>query len=87
VDRISVPVITFQGLEDAIVPPSQSEQIVNALRAKKIPCAYVTYEGEQHGFRKAENVIHSLETELYFYGRVFGFDPADDIEGVPIENL
>jgi len=87
VDRISVPVITFQGLEDAIVPPSQSEQIVNALRAKKIPCAYVTYEGEQHGFRQAKNMIHSLETELYFYGRVFGFEPADEIEGVEIENL
>ncbi|MEX2394385.1 MAG: S9 family peptidase [Actinomycetota bacterium] len=87
VDRISVPVITFQGLEDAIVPPSQSEQIVNALRAKKIPCAYVTYEGEQHGFRKAENVIHSLESELYFYGRVFGFESADEIDPVPIENL
>ncbi|HYZ93481.1 MAG TPA: S9 family peptidase [Actinomycetota bacterium] len=87
VDRISVPVITLQGLEDAIVPPSQSEQIVNALRKKKIPCAYVTYEGEQHGFRKAENMIHSLESELYFYGRVFGFDPADEIEPVEIDNL
>ncbi len=87
VDRVEVPVITFQGLEDAIVPPSQSEQIVNALRAKKIPCAYVTYEGEQHGFRQAKNIIHSLETELYFYGRVFGFEPADDIAGVEIENL
>ena len=87
VDRISAPVITFQGTEDMIVPPSQSERVVNALREKKIPCAYVTYEGEQHGFRKAENIIHSLETELYFYGKVFGFSPADDIEGVPIENL
>jgi dipeptidyl aminopeptidase/acylaminoacyl peptidase len=87
VDRISVPVITLQGLEDAIVPPSQSEQIVNALRKKKIPCAYVTYEGEQHGFRKAENMIHSLESELYFYGRVFGFEPADEIEPIEIENL
>ena len=87
VDRISSPVITFQGTEDAIVPPSQSERIVNALRAKKIPCAYVTYEGEQHGFRKAENIIHSLESELYFYGRVFGFTPADDVAPVEIENL
>jgi len=87
VDRISVPVITFQGTEDAIVPPSQSERIVNALRAKHVPCAYVTYEGEQHGFRQAKNIIHSLETELYFYGRVFGFNPADDIAGVEIENL
>jgi len=87
VDRISVPVITFQGTEDMIVPPSQSEQIVNALRAKKVPCAYVTYEGEQHGFRKAENIIHSLESELYFYGRVFGFEPAGALAPVEIENL
>jgi dipeptidyl aminopeptidase/acylaminoacyl peptidase len=87
VERISVPVITFQGTEDAIVPPSQSERIVDALRANKIPCAYVTYEGEQHGFRKAENMIHSLQSELYFYGRVFGFDVADKIEPVEIENL
>jgi dipeptidyl aminopeptidase/acylaminoacyl peptidase len=87
VDRISAPVITFQGTEDAIVPPSQSERVVNALREKKIPCAYITYEGEQHGFRKAENIIHSLESELYFYGRVFGFDPADEIDPVEIENL
>jgi acetyl esterase/lipase len=87
VDRISAPVITFQGTEDAIVPPSQSERVVNALREKRIPCAYITYEGEQHGFRKAENIIHSLESELYFYGRVFGFGPADDIAPVEIENL
>ncbi len=87
VDRISAPVVTFQGLEDAIVPPSQSEQIVDALRKNKIPCAYVTYEGEQHGFRKAENMIHSLESELYFYSRVFGFEPADEIAPIEIENL
>ena len=87
VDRISVPVVTFQGTEDAIVPPSQSEQIVNALRKKKVPCAYVTYEGEQHGFRKAENIVHSLESELYFYGRVFGFEPADSLEPITIEFL
>jgi dipeptidyl aminopeptidase/acylaminoacyl peptidase len=87
VDRISAPVITFQGTEDAIVPPSQSERVVNALREKKVPCAYVTYEGEQHGFRKAENIIHSLESELSFYGQIFGFTPADDITPVEIENL
>jgi dipeptidyl aminopeptidase/acylaminoacyl peptidase len=87
VERITAPVITFQGTEDAIVPPSQSERVVEALRANKIPCAYVTYEGEQHGFRKAENIVHSLESELYFYGRVFGFEPADEIAAVEIENL
>jgi dipeptidyl aminopeptidase/acylaminoacyl peptidase len=87
VERISAPVITFQGTEDKIVPPSQSERIVDALRANKIPCAYVTYEGEQHGFRHAKNIVHSLESELYFYGRVFGFEPADAIEPVEIEGL
>jgi dipeptidyl aminopeptidase/acylaminoacyl peptidase len=87
VERITAPVITFQGTEDAIVPPSQSERIVDALRANGIAHAYVTYEGEQHGFRKAQNQIHSLESELYFYGRVFGFTPADDVEPVNIENL
>lgn len=87
VERITAPLITFQGLEDAVVPPAQSERIVEALRAKRLPCAYVTYEGEQHGFRRAENIIHALESELYFYGRVFGFDPADEIAPVEIENL
>jgi dipeptidyl aminopeptidase/acylaminoacyl peptidase len=87
VDRVSCPLITFQGMEDEIVPPSQSELIVEALRKKGIPCAYVTYEGEQHGFRKSENIIHSLESELYFYGKVFGFEPADDLQPVEIENL
>jgi dipeptidyl aminopeptidase/acylaminoacyl peptidase len=60
---------------------------VNALRAKRIPCAYITYEGEQHGFRRAENIIHSLESELYFYGRVFGFTPAGELRPVEIENM
>ena len=86
-DRITCPVVTFQGLEDAIVPPSQSERIVEALRSRAIPCAYVTYEGEQHGFRKAENVAHSLGAELSFYGQVFGFEPAGDGPVLQVENL
>lgn len=87
VEAISCPVITFQGSEDEIVPPSQSEQVVEALRSKGVPCAYVLYEGEQHGFRKAENIEHSLSSELYFYGRVFGFEPADALEPVEIAGL
>ena len=87
VDDISCPVIVLQGLEDAIVPPAQAELIVGALRRKRLPYAYLPFEGEQHGFRKAESIVRSLEAELYFYGKVFGFAPADGIAPVEIENL
>lgn len=86
-DRISCPVIFFQGLEDAVVPPNQSERMFETLRAKRIPTAYLAFEGEQHGFRRAANIRRSLEAELYFYSKVFGFEPADQIEPVEIENL
>jgi dipeptidyl aminopeptidase/acylaminoacyl peptidase len=87
VDDIACPVIVLQGLDDAIVPPAQAEIIVAALRKKGLAYAYLAFPGEQHGFRKAENIVRSQEAELYFYGRVFGFAPADDIEPVLIENL
>jgi dipeptidyl aminopeptidase/acylaminoacyl peptidase len=87
VDRLSCPVIFFQGLEDKIVPPNQAESMVEALRRKGIPVAYLAYEGEQHGFRQAANIKRSLEAELYFYGRIFGFEPADAMEPVEIMNL
>lgn len=87
VDQLNVPVIFFQGLEDKIVPPNQAEMMVEALRRKGLPVAYVAFEGEQHGFRQAANIKRALEGELYFYGRVFGFALADQIEPVPIENL
>jgi dipeptidyl aminopeptidase/acylaminoacyl peptidase len=87
VTGISCPVILFQGLEDAIVPPAQAEVIVEALRQKGLPYAYLAFEGEQHGFRRAENIARTLEAELYFYGRVFGFSPSGDVEPVEIENL
>ncbi len=87
VDDISCPVILFQGLEDEIVPPAQAEMIVAALKKKRLPYAYLTFEGEQHGFRMAESIVRSLEAELYFYGRVFGFTPADEIEPVEIAGL
>lgn len=77
VDRLTCPMIFFQGLEDVIVPPNQAEMIVDALRAKGVPVAYLEFEGEQHGFRKAETIQKVRRAELAFYGRVFGFEPAD----------
>ncbi len=87
VDRLSCPVIFFQGDEDKIVPPNQAEMMVEALKQKGLPVAYVLFEGEQHGFRKAENIKRALDGEFYFYSRVFGYEPADQIEPVPIANL
>ena len=87
IDQLSCPVIFFQGDEDKIVPPNQAEMMVEALKAKGLPVAYVLFEGEQHGFRKAENIKRTLDGELYFYSRVFGFELADAIEPVAIENL
>ncbi len=86
-ERLSCPVIFFQGLEDKVVPPNQAEMMVEALRAKKLPVAYVPFEGEQHGFRRAENIKRALDGELYFYSRIFGFETADSLEPVMIENL
>ena len=86
-ERLSCPLILFQGLEDQIVPPSQAEMMFDAVRAKGIPTAYLAFEGEQHGFRRAENIKRVLEAELYFYSRVFGFEIADSVEPVDIENL
>jgi dipeptidyl aminopeptidase/acylaminoacyl peptidase len=87
VEGLSCPVIFFQGDEDKVVPPDQAEVMVNALRRKGIPVAYILFQGEQHGFRKAQNIKRALDAELYFYSRVFGFGLADDVEPVPIENL
>ena len=86
-DRLSCPVIFFQGLEDKVVPPNQAEMMVEALRKKGLPVAYVAFSGEQHGFRKAENIRHSLDDELYFYSRVFRFELAEALEPVKIDNL
>jgi dipeptidyl aminopeptidase/acylaminoacyl peptidase len=86
-DQLSCPVIFFQGLEDKVVPPNQAEMMVEALRAKGVPVAYVAFEGEQHGFRRAENIKRALDGELYFYSRVFGFELAERVEPVEIENL
>lgn len=87
IDRLSCPVIFFQGDEDRVVPPSQAEVMVNALRQKGVPVAYILFKGEQHGFRRAQNIKRALDAELYFYSRIFDFELADVIESVMIENL
>jgi dipeptidyl aminopeptidase/acylaminoacyl peptidase len=89
VDRFSRPLIVLQGSEDPIVPPAQSETIVDALRDRKIPVAYLLFDGEQHGFRRAENIRRALDAELSFYAQVLGFNlPAEEgIEPVAVENL
>jgi dipeptidyl aminopeptidase/acylaminoacyl peptidase len=86
-DRLSCPVIFFQGLEDQVVPPNQAEAMVDALRKKGVPVAYLLFEGEQHGFRRAENIKRSMDAELYFYSRIFGFELTETAEPVEIENL
>ena len=86
-ERLSCPVIFFQGLEDKVVPPNQAEMMVEILKAKGLPVAYVAYEGEQHGFRRAENIKRTLDGEFYFYSRVFKFELAESVEEVPIYNL
>ncbi len=83
-ERLSCPVAFFQGLEDRVVPPNQAEAMVAALARRGIPHAYVTFEGEQHGFRRAENIRTALEGELYFYGRIFGFETDVKPAGVEI---
>jgi dipeptidyl aminopeptidase/acylaminoacyl peptidase len=86
-DGFKAPLIVFQGADDPIVPPNQSAVIVEALRKRGVPLAYLLYPGESHGFRKPENIIRSLQAELSFYGQVFGFTPADVLPPLTIENL
>jgi dipeptidyl aminopeptidase/acylaminoacyl peptidase len=83
-DGFKTPLIVFQGADDHVVPPNQSELIVQALRARQVPVAYLLYPGEGHGFRKPANIIRSLQSELSFYGQVFGFAPADQLPPLAI---
>ena len=85
--RIACPVIFFQGMDDQVVPPAQSQMMVAALKARGVPVAYLEFEGEGHGFRRKENVQRALEAEASFYAQVFGFELADDIEPVEIIGL
>ena len=86
-DNLKCPVILFQGLEDKVVPPSQAEEFVAVCRKKKLPYAYMAFEGEQHGFRQEKNIRRSIEGEMYFVSRIFGFATADQIGPVKIENF
>ncbi len=87
VDKIKCPVIIFQGDEDAVVPPAQSEMMYKSLKARGIPTAYLLYKGEQHGFRKAENIQRSLEAQLYFFSKVLKFPLGEKVPPVEIDNL
>ncbi|MCB0092896.1 MAG: S9 family peptidase [Caldilineaceae bacterium] len=87
VELLSCPLILFQGLEDKVVPPEQAEKMFVAVRAKELPVSYLPFEGEQHGFRIAQNIKRVLDAELYFYAKIFGFELAESVEPVVIENL
>jgi dipeptidyl aminopeptidase/acylaminoacyl peptidase len=79
IDRFTQPLIVLQGLEDEVVPPNQATMIVEALQAKQVPVAYLPFEGEQHGFRREENIRRALDGELSFYSQIWGFElPADE---------
>jgi len=86
-EGFNAPLLLLQGLDDPIVPPNQSEMIYEALKKRGVPTAYVPFEGESHGFRKAENQIAAREAELYFYAKVLGLSPADTLPKIPIDNL
>jgi dipeptidyl aminopeptidase/acylaminoacyl peptidase len=86
-DGLNCPLILFQGAQDKAVPPEQSRQMHAAVKAKGLPVAYIEFEGEQHGFREARNIVRALEAEAWFYSRIFGFELADGVEPVPIDNL
>jgi dipeptidyl aminopeptidase/acylaminoacyl peptidase len=77
----------LQGLDDKVVPPEQAEVILDALRRRGVPYAYLAFEGEGHGFRKQDSQRRSVEGLLSFLGQIFDFEPADDIEPLHVENL
>ena len=87
IDKLRCPVIFFQGLEDRVVPPSQAEDMVAALNARKIPVAHITFADEGHGFRKAPNIKRALEAELLFYRRILHIPSDEKLPPIPIDNL
>jgi len=86
-DRLNSPMLLQQGADDRVVPPSQASEMAAAVRAKGLPVALVMYEGEGHGFRRADTIAASLNAKLSFLGQVFGFPPAGDVAVLPIDNL
>ena len=87
VDRLAAPILLLQGTEDRVVPPAQTETMAEAVRAKGLPVAMIMFDGEGHGFRRAETIISATQAQVYFLGRVLGFTPADDVPPIPIDNL
>ncbi|MGK7960951.1 S9 family peptidase [Crocosphaera sp.] len=85
-EKLNCPVIFFQGLEDKVVPPSQAEMMIESLKNQGIPVAYIPFEGEQHGFRQADNIKYALDSEFYFYSRMFKFVPAENLDPIHIFN-
>ena len=86
-DRIRAPLLTLQGLDDKAVPPEQSQSIYDAVKANGVPTAYIAFEGEGHGFRKAENQRRTLTASHYFLAKVFGLTPAEELEPLHIDNM
>ncbi len=85
-DSITAPLLLLQGSEDRVVPPAQAEALVATLRPAGVPFAYVTFEGEGHGFRRADSIRRAAEAELWFFGRALGFVPADRLTPLGVEN-
>jgi dipeptidyl aminopeptidase/acylaminoacyl peptidase len=86
-DQLSAPILLLQGTEDMVVPPEQAEMLAAAARRRGLPVALIMFEGEGHGFRKAETIKAAIEAQIYFLGRMFGFEPADQVPPISIDNL
>ena len=87
VDQLSSPILLLQGTEDKVVPPNQAAMMADAARAKGLPVAMIMFEGEGHGFRRTDSIKAATEAQLYFLGRILGFEPADDVPPIKIDNL
>ncbi len=86
-DQLSAPILLLQGTEDRVVPPAQAEMLAEAARQKHLPVALIMFEGEGHGFRSADTIKAATEAQIYFFGRILGFEPADRVSPIPIDNL
>ncbi|MCL4493955.1 MAG: prolyl oligopeptidase family serine peptidase, partial [Firmicutes bacterium] len=86
-ERIHAPVIFFQGLDDKVVLPEQSQMMVEELRHNHVPVSYIAFPDEGHGFRNADNIERAIQAEWYFYSRILGFPLPEPIEPVAIDNL
>jgi len=86
-ERIVTPMLVLQGTDDDVVPPAHAERIVAALRERAVPHAYLLFDGEGHGFRKAETIVTALESELSFYAQILGFEPGNPVAKLAIDHL